>query len=408
MPLGQSGPPGWCEAFRGNPNFNSQGAEAPPLLREKRTRIKNRVHTWPDTAWRCRRPLTRSPSTVSYESPGDTIVGPYDFASAKSCLANAHLDATVYASALQPHGQAGFEHFIGWVKSRLIAGDVVSIGILDRFGSDAQYDHEVTVVKVGTNHALDDARYYADDVLYWEDHGAYGVLLDAKPGASDLDPASPAVPPGAADNATCAPFLFGYQVSLLANTRDQANRDTSLAYSIVLPGAPGGETQDGGDGYASAVRVSSRNFGFAASGLHDPTGVTRLVSVAIVASSTGGKANPRDPVCGYAYESPYIGTSPTGSGCSNAQPQAMSITLQATVHGLTPGVAYVLYEFQLPGVSGTGAAAALPVPTSAFNRNAGRASHATPFNATASTYVHQVTRLSSQVVVFRCVAASAP
>lgn len=70
-----------------------------------------------------------------------------------------------------------------------------------------------------------------------------------------------------------------------------------------MPGAAAA-TQDGGDGYASTVNVTTRNLGFASAGLVDPTNATLLVSVSIADSSFQGVPNPADPICGFNYESP--------------------------------------------------------------------------------------------------------
>lgn len=71
-----------------------------------------------------------------------------------------------------------------------------------------------------------------------------------------------------------------------------------------------------------------------------------------------GVANPLDPLAGYNYENPFIGTATDGSGCTNVAPQPMSITLEVTVSGLTAGAAYNLYEYDFNDVTGIGSAAA--------------------------------------------------
>ena len=71
-------------------------------------------------------------------------------------------------------GLSGYQDFMSWVKSQTIAGHQVTLGVLlnsQAGGSDAQYDHIVSVIKIGTNHAPTDPTYYADDVLYFDDHG---------------------------------------------------------------------------------------------------------------------------------------------------------------------------------------------------------------------------------------------
>ena len=84
------------------------------------------------------------------------------------------------------------------------------------------------------------------------------------------------------------------------------------------------------------------------------------------------------------------------------------VTLQATLSGLTPGVAYNLYEYTFSGVTGTGTAAALAVPTENFNQNAAMATRKTQFTATTTKFVHRVSRTSKQIVVFRAVPVTAP
>ena len=49
-----------------------------------------------------------------------------------------------------------------WVKSEVIAGHQVTIGVLVNGGTDPQYDHEVTVTAIGTNHPID-ATYNGDE-----------------------------------------------------------------------------------------------------------------------------------------------------------------------------------------------------------------------------------------------------
>jgi hypothetical protein len=124
---------------------------------------------------------------------------------------------------------------------------------------------------------------------------------------------------------------------------------------------------------------------------------------------TNGIPNPQDPTAGWQYENSMIGTSLTGTSCTNAPPLFwMIISLKATVSGLTPGVTYNLYEYDFNSVSGTGAAAALQVPTMNFNANKAMATSVTQFKATGTTYSQTVTRTSNQVVVFRAVPVTAP
>jgi hypothetical protein len=127
------------------------------------------------------------------------------------------------------------------------------------------------------------------------------------------------------------------------------------------------------------------------------------------ATTTNGVANPMDPFAGWQYENSMIGTSTTGTSCTNTPPQYwMTVPLTVTVSGLTQGVSYNLYEYDFNSVSGVGGAAALNVPTSNFNTNASQATNVTHFTAQGPTFSQTVTRTSNQVVVFRAVPALAP
>jgi hypothetical protein len=59
-------------------------------------------------------------------------------------------------------------------------------------------------------------------------------------------------------------------------------------------------------------------------------------------------------------------------------------------------------------VAGRGVGAVLPVPVEDFNANAGLATHVTTFTAIGSTFTQTVTTSPDQIVVFRCVPATAP
>ena len=82
-----------------------------------------------------------------------------------------------YAQANQPAGLAGFKAFVSWIKAKIIAGNYVSIGVIELGGGDPEYDHEVTITKVGTEHDPSDSSYHDSDVLHWEDHGVWSVIL---------------------------------------------------------------------------------------------------------------------------------------------------------------------------------------------------------------------------------------
>jgi hypothetical protein len=364
--LSQSGPNGACAAHNGQVNYNAQ---------------------------------------LLIEDPGTGVTGPNTYADAALCLSNSRLSATTYNYAPQTPGMAGYEEYMSWVKQEVIGGHQVTIAILLNGGSDPQYDHEVAVIKIGTNHAPTDPTYYPDDVVYFDDHGVYTL-------SGNAFTSNPAIPPGAGSDSTgCTPYVFGYTFGSLPNTRAGANRKGAQGYSIIIPGNQTIHTYAGGSGYATVPIAGPHNYGFSVAGPEDPAAVTLPVALTIAGPTiTGGIANPLDPVAGYDYENPMIGTSVWGRSCTDKPPAAWmtNLVLQVTVSGLTPGIAYNLYEYEFSSVEGRGSAAALAVPVEDFNANAGLATHVTAFTAMGSTFQQGVTTASGKIVVFRCVPATAP
>ncbi|HXM42516.1 MAG TPA: hypothetical protein VN924_14780 [Bryobacteraceae bacterium] len=364
--LSQSGPSGACAAHRGQVDYNAQ---------------------------------------LLIEDPGTGVSGPNIYANAAQCLANSRLAATTYDYPAQTPGMAGYEDYMSWVKQEVIAGHQVTMAVLLNGGSDPQYDHEVAVVKIGTNHSPADPSYYPDDVVFFDDHGVYTL-------SGSTFTSNPAVPPGAGTDSTgCTPFVFGYTFASLANTRAGANLPAAQAYSIVIPGDRTIHTYTGGSGYDTVPIAGPHNYGFSVAGPQDPAAETLPVGLTIVGPTvTEGSMNPLDPVAGYDYENPMIGTSVWGQSCTNTPPTAWmtNFVLQVTVSSLTPGVAYNLYEYEFSSVEGVGSAAALAVPVENFNANAGLAAHVTTFTAVGSVYRQTVTTTSGKIVVFRCVPVSAP
>lgn len=367
------------------------------------------------------------------ENPSQGITGPYDYDWAGRCAANAGLALIQYPSTTgykQPNtGLAGYQDFMSWIKSQMILGHQVTLGVLlnpAAGGSDAQYDHIVNVIKIGTNHAPTDPTYYPDDVLYFDEHGVYTLKVNAKGVWSFTT--NPAIPPGAgADSKGCTPYIFAYSFASLVKTRAQENASGAPAYAVVMPDtATSVKTNTGNagaNGDAATLVTGPHNAAFAIAGPLDTQGVTKPVSLAILGTSTltngSWVANPADanstPAALYNYENPYIGgpigACDNGNCVSNTQPAAMQMSLQATVQDLTPGTAYNLYEYDFPAQTGaaTGTAASLPLPSSDFNAQSGKASLVTKFVAQSATYVAGiVTRPSSEIVIFRAVPASAP
>jgi hypothetical protein len=170
--LSQAGPEGACKAHRGAVDYNAQ---------------------------------------LLIEDSGTGVSGPNPYASAAQCLANSRLNATTYNYTAQATGRDGYKDYMSWVKREVIAGHQVTLAVLLNGGSDPQYDHEVSVIKIGTNHSPADPAYYPDDVVYFDDHGVYTL-------AGTNFTGNPSIPPGAGANSTeCTPFVFGYTFGSLAD-----------------------------------------------------------------------------------------------------------------------------------------------------------------------------------------------
>jgi hypothetical protein len=293
-----------------------------------------------------------------------------------NAAAHAVLTRTSYGSAAQTGDVAGYQSFMSWVKARVVAGDQVTIGVISAFG-DGPYDHIVSVARIDSNYAAGDTSYHGDDVIYFDDHGLY-TRKSAASGSDGSD--NPAIPPGAGTDPRCTPYLYGYTFdSLHAPISDTKN------YRVPIPG----------------TKPSQKNYGYSVSGVVDTQGVTLPVHLTVLSNG-----NPQDPVAGYQYEAPMIGTSLEGESVTNTAPTPMSITLQANVTGLTAGVDYQLYRYDfgarpLPN-------APLAVPTSDFNANAGLATQAIAFTASGPSHTTTVTTTSDRTIVFRAVPASAP
>jgi hypothetical protein len=364
--LSQSGPDGACAAHHNQVNYNAQ---------------------------------------LLIEDPDTGVSGPNPYANAALCLSNSRLSATTFNYQAQSSGLSGYEQYMSWVKKQVIGGNQVTLAVLLNGGTDPQYDHEVAVIKSGTNHSPVDPTYYPDDVIYFDDHGVYTL-------SGTHFTSNPAIPPGAgSDSIGCTPYVFGYTFASLPKTRAGANQKNAQAYSIIIPADRTIHTSTGGSGYDTVPILGPHNYAFSVAGPEDQNSETLPVALTIVGPTvTTGLTNPLDPIAGYDYENSMIGKSVWGESCTNKPPSAWmtNFVLEATMSGLTPGVTYNLYEYEFSSVEGEGLSAALAVPISDFNANAAQASHVTTFTATACTYTQRVTTTSDKIVVFRGVPANAP
>jgi hypothetical protein len=186
------------------------------------------------------------------------------------------------------YGDTNVEHFFVWIKSHILQGHPVIIGIYENssvFGNnppDPDYDHIVPVYGWGSNHPLTDPGYYADDVIYFSDNGLY-------------------TPDG-----TDPIYYISAAIGDFAQSRHDADKSSAAVYSV------------NGD-----PTTADPNYGIALTGIvdiHNDCLPTRIDT-------------------NKNYESPEIVDG------SNTRPTPMPMVLTVTVSGLTAGTAYNVYQY---------------------------------------------------------------
>jgi len=208
------------------------------------------------------------------------LLGVNDVAAAKAM----QLNATAFDTAKQPTSKA----FLTWVKSNVVAGSPVVIGVFanqSRFygtanpnAGDTEYDHIVTVTGITSTRALTGpTMYYADDVLTFNDGGLWTGTN------------------GQPQNA------FSYPFGTFATTRQRANAKTGAVYSLK----------------------SGADYGIAITGIIDLNRDT--VPVRLTTSVNA--------------------ETPTMVDGSNTRPAAKPVTLTITVSSLKPGTTSNLYRY---------------------------------------------------------------
>ena len=208
------------------------------------------------------------------------LLGVNDVAAAKAM----HLNATAFNTAKQPTSRA----FLTWVKSNVVAGSPVVIGVFanqSRFygtanlnAGDTEYDHIVTVTGITSTRSLTGPTiYYADDVLTFNDGGLW-TGTNGQPQNS-----------------------FSYPFGTFATTRQRANSRTGAVYSLK----------------------SGANYGIAITGIIDLNRDT--VPVRLTTSVNA--------------------ETPTMVDGSNTRPAPKPVTLTITVSSLKPGTTYNLYRY---------------------------------------------------------------
>lgn len=266
------------------------------------------------------------------------LLGVNDVAAAKAM----HLNATAFNTARQPTSKA----FLTWVKSNVVAGSPVVIGVFanqSRFygtanlnAGDTEYDHIVTVTGITSTRPLTGpttvpTMYYADDVLTFNDVGLWT-------GTNGLPQNS-----------------FSYPFGTFATTRQRANSKTGAVYSLK----------------------SGADYGIAITGIIDLNRDT--VPVRLTTSVNA--------------------ETPTMVDGSNTRPAAKPVTLTITVSGLKPGTTYNLYRYS----------SMANVPDSKFNANAAKAAQKWTITIpSGSTFTMTQTINSNEIAVYRAVPAGAP
>jgi hypothetical protein len=208
------------------------------------------------------------------------LLGVNDVAAAKAM----HLNATAFNTAKQSTSRA----FLTWVKSNVVAGSPVVIGVFAnqaRFygtanlnAGDTEYDHIVTVTGITSTRSLTGPTiYYADDVLTFNDGGLW-TGTNGQPQNS-----------------------FNYSFGTFATTRQRANSKTGAVYSLK----------------------SGANYGIAITGIIDLNRDT--VPVRLTTSVNA--------------------ETPTMVDGSNTRPAPKPVTLTITVSSLKPGTTYNLYRY---------------------------------------------------------------
>ena len=208
------------------------------------------------------------------------LLGVNDVAAAKAM----HLNATAFNTAKQPTSRA----FLTWVKSNVVAGSPVVIGVFanqSRFygtanlnAGDTEYDHIVTVTGITSTRSLTGPTiYYADDVLTFNDGGLW-TGTNGQPQNS-----------------------FSYPFGTFATTRQRANSRTGAVYSLK----------------------SGADYGIAITGIIDLNRDT--VPVRLTTSVNA--------------------ETPTMVDGSNTRPAPKPVTLTITVSSLKPGTTYNLYRY---------------------------------------------------------------
>jgi len=279
-----------------------------------------------------------------------TNVNSKKYNSFENAAKNYLLQGSRFESTRQVAGKEGLKNFLLWIKQNVLNGNIVTIGV--SYSDEPEYDHIVTVTKIGSNFPRNDTTYHGNDVLYFDDHGAIPCNSDTYP----------AIPPGVGTSSSksCTPYIYGYTFDNIAN---QVNN--SKMYKLAVP------------------TLTNKNFGHVIYIAKDIV----PVNLEIVDNSS-----PKDPIAKFNYENPFIGTSNYGGSVTNKAPNPFPITLQPTVTGLTIGNTYNLYMYEF---------SLRPLPSASLNISNAITKIYT-FTATNLTYIgEKYLTTSDKTVIYR-------
>ena len=223
-----------------------------------------------------------SDDTPQYETDAQLLLGVND----QYAASQMHLTSSEWT----PGTTSTTDDFLAWVKSEVIQGYPVAIGVYENQSlfynttkpnaGDPKYDHIVIVTGVTSHHPLTlPATYYADDELKFSDNGLWTGTTGTKP-----------------------QYVFDYPFGTFQATRQAANTPTGNVYSL-----------------ADTVR----NYGIAITGVADPEPPDR-------ARSGGHQCERRDTADRPPIQHP---------------PRADAAHADRDVSGLHPGTAYDLYRY---------------------------------------------------------------
>ena len=203
----------------------------------------------------------------------------------------------------------GVNNFLAWAKKNIIQKHPVVIGIYQNMSlfedvGNAEYDHIVPIIGIGTNHSPTDYEYYADDIIYISDNGLIG----------DNTP-------------TGSKYIYNYSFNEFQRTRTEADQLLAPTYSIAKLEKNYGFAVTGvKDTYNETVPVSLKtNVNYEDPSILDGKSA-RPTSTPITLTITVSKLKPG--VIYYLYRYNNIEKVPNGSFNSNASNAIKTYTIK--------------------------------------------------------------------------------